>query len=458
MERKKNRSQDVFRILICLCLPVSCQSWGSFWEAGEFTEFRFDAVKNEIHKSYSAQISGLDVAIEIPYGMLRSGVATFTTRSAVSVTVNGIEQVSGVTRNDFSSPVVYLVGNEPTQGRRFTVTVTPVVPLPDTGQTSCYTGVGAGDTATGCTGNSGAYPAQDADSTAPNTRSFSGPQAHPVFTADFTTRDRLSGLTFKTCTEGFTGITCTGTASTQQWAAAPVACAALNSANAGNGYAGRADWRVPTMHELANLINFQASSPTSDAAYFPTTVNGGYWTANEFLGSTAYGWGVSFNNGTVYSTAQKTLANAVRCVSGNAPPAAALTENGDGTVSDRRTGLIWQKCQTGLSGAQCANGSVSSLTWAQALNSCAQQTLVGRSWRLPSANELRSIVDYYRSTAPAIDTAFFPMSGGSAYWSSTTPSFNMTNAWSVDFAGANFGSLSYLVKTTAMSVRCVSGP
>ena len=98
--------------------------------------------------------------------------------------------------------------------------------------------------------------------------------------------------------------------------------------------------------------------------------------------------------------------------------------DGGGTVSDIATGLMWQKAT--------APGTY---TWAQAISYCENLTLGGHSdWRLPTIEELDSIVDYGR-VDPAIDTDYFPDTGASFYWSSTTYAYNTDYAWSMNFIG-----------------------
>ena len=90
-------------------------------------------------------------------------------------------------------------------------------------------------------------------------------------------------------------------------------------------------------------------------------------------------------------------------------PAVNFTDNGDGTVTDNTTGLMWQKQDDGVR-----------RTWDQALEYCKGLSLGGHSdWRLPTVKELQSIVDYAKHN-PAIDTMFFPDTKASVYWSSTT--------------------------------------
>jgi hypothetical protein len=62
---------------------------------------------------------------------------------------------------------------------------------------------------------------------------------------------------------------------------------------------------------------------------------------------------------------------------------AALIDNGNGTVTDTGSGLMWQKAT--------APGTY---TWQAALSYCENLSLAGHSdWRLPNRNELESLVD-----------------------------------------------------------------
>jgi hypothetical protein len=122
---------------------------------------------------------------------------------------------------------------------------------------------------------------------------------------------------------------------------------------------------------------------------------------------------------------------------------AAFIDNGNGTITDTGTGLMWQKAT--------APGTY---TWEQALTYCENLILGGHSdWRLPNRNELQSIVDYSRYN-PAIDTTFFPGTVASFYWSSTTFANLTTSAWFVDFY---FGFVGSYYKSDYGYVRAVRG-
>ncbi|MBF0099455.1 MAG: DUF1566 domain-containing protein [Desulfobacterales bacterium] len=99
------------------------------------------------------------------------------------------------------------------------------------------------------------------------------------------------------------------------------------------------------------------------------------------------------------------------------------TDNGNGTITDETTGLMWQKTDDGTS---------RSLN--DALVYCENLSFAGYSdWRLPNVNELLSISDTRYN--PAIDPIFICLSAG--YWSSSTLVLSADNAWYVDFNNGN---------------------
>ena len=81
-------------------------------------------------------------------------------------------------------------------------------------------------------------------------------------------------------------------------------------------------------------------------------------------------------------------------------------DNGDGTVTDQRTGLMWQK--------DTAPGTYS---WQNAMEYCEKLDLAGHTdWRLPNEVELRGIVAC-PARDPAINAVFEAVSEW--YWTSS---------------------------------------
>lgn len=179
----------------------------------------------------------------------------------------------------------------------------------DTGQTGCWDASGGPISCTG-TGQDGAYI------DIPNARNFTGPTQHATYTDDYTTTDNVTGLIWKTCSEGRTGSDCSGgSAGTYIWSNALTVCTDLNSANSGAGYAGRTDWRLPSIEELNTIPNYGVYNPAIDAAFFPNTASSYYWSSSTYVVNTDSAWVVNFGDGAMDSNG-KAVNYYVRCVSG----------------------------------------------------------------------------------------------------------------------------------------------
>ena len=111
-----------------------------------------------------------------------------------------------------------------------------------------------------------------------------------------------------------------------------------------------------------------------------------------------------------------------------------------GTVTDTKTGLIWQQSvPTDL------KLGVDAYAYCDAL------TLGGSSeWRTPGVRELSTLVDETR-TLPAIDTTAFPNTPVGGYWTFTAEPNSPTASYWIDFsygttAGGNTTHTSALVR------------
>jgi hypothetical protein len=141
-------------------------------------------------------------------------------------------------------------------------------------------------------------------------------------------------------------------------------------------------------------------------------------------------------------------------------PDSRFTNNGDGTVTDMQTGLMWARCRQGFQGAVCDTASsvaTSTFTWAEALalNSATSDTviLLRTDWRLPNIKELQSLVERSCSN-PAINDSVFPNTGNSFFWSASPYAFVTNSAWGVFFSD---GSVSTNLRGDGQSVRLVHG-
>ena len=159
------------------------------------------------------------------------------------------------------------------------------------------------------------------------------------------------------------------------------------------------------------------------------------------------------NQGTVTcleNWAEWPMPNSQVDVAAGAPNPQSFTDNGDGTVTDNVTGLMWQQ----------AVGPAATYTWAQAVAYCPTLTLAGHSdWRLPALIELFSIADVglFR---PCLDSIYFSIPQGipNIYFWSSSPyngpdNGSPSSALCVDFY--NCGPTFSDVSNNTFHARCV---
>jgi hypothetical protein len=214
---------------------------------------------------------------------------------------------------------------------------------------------------------------------------------------------------------------------------------ALNASNFG----GHSDWRLPTVTELSMLVKAGRYNPSIDTVYFQNTQPSYYWSSTSAVSSDYldFAWRVYFQYGSVGANAKSYSCHA-RAVRGVTAPIDELMDNGDGTVTDIKTGLMWQK------------GEAGAMTWESALTFCENLQLGNHSdWRLPNRNELQSLVNYSESD-PAIIGAAFPGVMPDFYWSSTADTYYLDRAWYVTF---NYGGVYSDQLSVNYYVRAVRG-
>jgi len=289
-------------------------------------------------------------------------------------------------------------------------------PIPDTGQTKCYD---ATQEIT-CPSPGDPFYGQDAQYLC-NPQSYAKIDANGNDLPDEATewvmiRDNVTGLIWENKTDDGSIHDVDDEYTWQD--AQDVFIATLKSQNFG----GHNDWRLPTVKELSTIIDssIPAPGPTINTDYFPNTESSYYWSSTTYANDPIYAWLVFFGGGYL-NNGPKYPYGYVRAVrSGQCGSFHNFIDNGDGTVTDTDTGLMWQK--------DTAPGTY---TWEQALSYCESSTLAGyNDWRLPNRNELQSIVDYGIYN-PSIDPVFYAVS--STYWSSTTEVDFPGGAWYVRF-------------------------
>ena len=135
----------------------------------------------------------------------------------------------------------------------------------------------------------------------------------------------------------------------------------------------------------------------------------------------------------------------------------SYTNNGDGTVTDNYTGLVWQKNHKD----DCAT-----LTWEAALSYCSTLASgsggltdgsVAGDWRVPSALELFTLPDMSYPSSSYLNSVFTQTGWKltcSGYWSSTTVPSNTSRAYNLD---SYSGNIYDVIKTygSGYGARCV---
>lgn len=422
-----------------------------------FTSFSFTDTANGLSKTYIGTITGTNIAIDIPYGKLTTAVPTLATNAAV-IQAGTTTVVSGVTALDFTNPVTFTLISSNGSKSVYTVTAYAITPVEDTGQNLCYLEAFMMPASpVSCASSAATYPRQDGDFVNfPNPKGYQMPSVNSLYPNDYINRNIVKGIVWKTCTEGWSGSTCSiGSTNNLNYANATTTCDNLNSANAGAGYAGLKNWRLPTFQELLQLQTYNQNGLFMDASFFPSALSVNHKTSSIMLSS-----GNTLNVNGSFGNSSTATAEAVRCVSGSSYPAQEFVDNGDGTILDKRTSLIWQKCSFGQTNDAVCTGTVANINMPVALTTCKNLTLAGKSWRLPNPLELMTIVDLTRNTTPYINLTYFPNSQTALNRSSTTMISNDAYGYEVGLTTLGGFSTSNNKSTGAAGYqsRCVAGP
>jgi hypothetical protein len=177
---------------------------------------------------------------------------------------------------------------------------------------------------------------------------------------------------------------------------------------------GHTDWRLPEKHELQSIVDYGVVNPAIDTTYFSGTGPSAYWVDTEYDSTDA--WYIQFADGSVM-TDHKTTDKNVQCVRGAVWGSGDFIDNGDGTISDADSGLMWQKI-----------GQTSGNDWQEMLGVCTGLDLAGYSdWRLPDIKELAT----FDNAAAFVDIT------AALYCSATTISDETDSVWVMMLSPSN---------------------
>ena len=288
----------------------------------------------------------------------------------------------------------------------------------------------------------------------------------PRFTdnGDGTVTDMLTGLMW--LKDG-------GCLSKKSWSDALNAVSDFNTAPLQYGCAGYAgaytDWRVPDIREIESLINYGVADTSAwlNSNGFINIKSGSYWSSTtQQNGKQA--WIIKMMNGTetLVSKGKSNYIVAVRVMNadnhpysipmsgqtvsyaaqddGNVQvgaqwPEPRFFDNGDGTVTDTLTGLMWLK----------DGGCLNRKNWSGALitivemnenpgrYNCLEYSANYSDWRVPNVRELESMLNYGVSDSSLwLNTGGFSNIKSSSYWTSTAAGFANTQGWKIDMKRA----------------------
>jgi hypothetical protein len=308
---------------------------------------------------------------------------------------------------------------------------TKKVPVPRTGISRCWSTTGA---EVSCDGSG-----QDGEWTA----GASWPEPRFEDNDDGTVTDRLTKLVWLRDADRFGEVT---------WLDALRLCRELSAGGELDDGSAAGDWRLPNIKELLSLVSYGGAAPALPSGHpFQRVRNAIYWTSTSLASAPALAWMVTlgiapavFNlkgnaccmwpvrgEGRIGRTGQTQcwddLGRAIDGAgsgqdgdlqAGVAAPDPRFHDEGDGTVTDRLTGLVWLRDA----------GAFGWCRWEQALEKAGRlcDGVHGLSdgsepgdWRLPNVREIETLVDYGHVNPSLPEDQAFENLAPTSYWTST---------------------------------------
>jgi hypothetical protein len=182
------------------------------------------------------------------------------------------------------------------------------------------------------------------------------------------------------------------------------------------------DWRMPNIKEAHTIADYASARPTIHIKYFKDVFaglpgygdrgKGGMWggpIAPDHPNS-AWHLGLIDGHNMGYPRGGYKTTRCVRADNNGGYFLPEFSDNGDGTVTDKITSIVWMQ-----------KAGKDKITWEEAIQYCEDLQFAGhKNWKLPSNKEMTSLVDL-RKQKPAIDTNVFQDVDYKAYYWSRTP-------------------------------------
>ena len=208
------------------------------------------------------------------------------------------------------------------------------------------------------------------------------------------------------------------------WENAFTRCKELKDSN----FADISNWRVPNPLEVLSIADNIKFGPAIHPIFSEIAASGWMWTSKVYPQSSGYARAFDLKTGWLEYGIQTSTEAQVICVSGDEMLPSAVDDfvtSPDGlTVTDKKTGLMWQ---SGDSGSSSEKQDIRA--YCRQLNT---QNYAGYSdWRVPNRNELASILDHGKAMYPHSNFPGIP--SGSDYWllSSSLRPDKTEDSWSV---------------------------
>jgi hypothetical protein len=429
----QNQTTQDFKVITNKGLPTSN------------TLLSFSLTKSIGSEIYTGIIVGNSATVYVPFGTDVSSLLAIYSHNGKNVQVNGETQASGKNRQNFNSPIQYRVVSESGASQNFTVNVEQGT-LDSKDLKSFWLG-----------GSSASITGTDLVVPIPF-----GANLSQLLTSFIHTGAELR-LGTRPLTNGGSVINVTN----------PVTLTVVARDGSRKDYR----LRVSLVNEFVSIggtvtgIGGNLVLQKNGTELLTVSANGNFSFATLLQNGTEYNVSIVTqpNNqictltGAVGVANQNVTTIAVACTFLLGTNPSSFTDNGNGTIRDNNTRLIWQKCADGIwrpTQNDCLELDAG-FTWEEAMNYCASLNNLPASnpriWRLPNRQELLSIVDYTKGV-PSIDTLYFPNTATNfeGYWTSSFFSVDESEVWRVQF-GNNAGLLNGHINDIA-STRCVSGP